>query len=211
MYKQSLLIFILLLTFSCEKALEYKHQEKADILPCTFENSELIKEALYEFEDYIIKNYPYRDLHNVFHGYTNYWHVGASDFPPKTDSLSAHAKNIMNTLIQKNILLKKANGKVVLNADTPVASCIADNINEEGLKTTFNALLDANSLRSELFIPAIGRRSDLFVKDKALSTYIALDLFYGKLANTDLTISDKERFDAYRANLDHSNHDGHNH
>ena len=206
-----LLLIIITLTASCKEKLEYKYSDKPDILPCSLNDGMLIKEALYSFENYIVANYPYRDLHNINLGYSNYWHTATSDTPPKTDSLNAHTKSILNSLLARKNLWITTNGKITLNPDSELITCIAKNIADKDLKTTFNALISAKTLRSEYFMPAINRRSELFVKDKALATYVALELFYGKLAKLDLTISDQERIEKNKSNSTHDNHDGHNH
>ena len=204
-------LLAIILSTSCSD-IDYKHADKPDFLNCDVADSKLIKEAVYDFETYLIENYKYRDLSGLEIAYSNYWTTVASNYPIKTDNLSEHTKAILAKLSEDESLWSTRNGKIVLNQSHPVVACIADNMVNADLKTTFNALLQANSLRSELFIPAMRRDTHLIAQDKVLATYIALELFYARLMDMDLSISDKDRAiklrEQQRQNL---NHDGHNH
>ncbi len=193
--RKSLIYSTLFLIMSCNTSIDYKYSNEKDVLVCPLDNKKLIKEAVYAFENYLQQNYFYKDLNDKEIVYSNYWSTIDSKMPPKTDKLDEHTKNILAKFSDIEDLFVNVNGKIVLNQKSDVVSCIASEIQDQDLKTTYNALLKSNALKAELFVPAIRRNTSMIANDKALATYVALEQFYAELLNLDLSLTDRERYE----------------
>ena len=181
-----LLVFIIFTSCKKEATLsEYKYADKL-YFNCDGVNSDLFREALYSFEEDITKQYARNGRQNLTQAYGQAITAGIYGRGKYNEMVSPHTKEIFE-LLKTQTNLWNTDGKIkTLNYNHDLVKCIAKNITNEDIKTTFNALLSTNSMSPKLFGEAMRRQSNLAIKDKYLATYIALDMFYAKLFNVDL-------------------------
>lgn len=168
---------------------EYAYADLPVVLTCPDFNSKLYHEALYSFENDILvfyskanKNTSQTQAYNRFVRDAVYGRRIKYE-----DMVSAHTLKVFETLKNENTLWDANNTKSHLNYNSPIVNCIANNIKDTALKTTFNSLVTTNSMSPKLFgAPLIGKYRTA-IKDKYLATYIALDLFYAKLFDVDFS------------------------
>ncbi len=195
-YLKTLSILLILTLFtSCKKEAklsEYKYADKL-YFECDGVNSDLLREAVYSFEDDITNYYARNGRQNLSQAYTQAVTAGISGRGKYIEIVSPHTKEIFE-LLKTNTDLWNTDGKIkTLNYNHSIVKCIGNNINNADLKTTFNALLSTNSMTPKLYGEAIRRQSNLAVKDKYLATYIALDMYYAKLFDVDLDAPKTEK------------------
>ncbi|MBC3757587.1 hypothetical protein H7U19_04180 [Hyunsoonleella sp. SJ7] len=190
--KLNLIVFLIVITFcSCEKKAkektlsDYKFAEKGIVLNCDGFDAKLLNEALFSFEEDIIAHYG-KDNPNVTRAYSQFVSYATRNRVKYSEVVSPHTVEIFEVLKTKSELWNPNSAKSKLNYDSPVFKCIVDNISDNNLKTTLNALLTTNSMSPKLFGPALQSKYSLAIRDKYLSAYMAFDLFYAKLFDVDL-------------------------
>ena len=189
-YLKPLSILLVLTIFTgCKKEAklsEYKYADKDFTVNCNGINPELLKEAVYAFEDDITNHFAKNSNKNLSQAYSRAVNLGIYGRGKYEDMVSPHTIEIFN-ILKTNIELWNVNGDTkTLNYDSEFVKCLADNLSDKDLKTTFNALLTTNSMSPQLFGGAIRTSARLAIKDKYLATYIALDMYYAKLFDLDL-------------------------
>ncbi|MFI1745601.1 hypothetical protein [Thalassobellus sediminis] len=167
---------------------EFKYSDKSIALTCTDVNSKLYNEALYSFENDILifysKNKPNPSLIQAYSQFIRNARYGRAKYE---EIISEHTSNIFKTLKQDNDLWDANNTKSHLNYNSKLIKCIAENLKDENLKTTFNALLSTNSMSPKLFASPLATKYRNVISDKHLASYVAFDLFYANLFNLDLS------------------------
>lgn len=167
---------------------EFKYSDKPVALTCTDVNSKLYNEALYSFEDDILafysKNKPNPSLIQAYSQFIRNASYGRVKYE---DIVSKHTSTLFEALKQDNNLWDANNTKSHLSYSSPLIKCIADNIKDKNLKTTFNALLSTNSMSPKLFAAPLSTKHRNVLSDKFLASYVAFDLFYANLFNIDFS------------------------
>ncbi len=188
-----LLVFIIFTSCKKEATLsEYKYADKL-YFNCDGVNSDLFREALYSFEEDITKQYARNGRQNLTQAYGQAITASIYGRGKYNEMVSPHTKKIFE-LLKTQTNLWNTDGKIkTLNYNHDLVKCIAKNITNEDIKTTFNALLSTNSMSPKLFGEAMRRQSNLAIKDKYLATYIALDMYYAKLFDVDLNAPKTEK------------------
>lgn len=185
-------LLLVLTLFNCKNESTFSEYAYADlpvVLTCHDFNSKLYHEALYSFENDILvfyskanKNASQTQAYNrfvrdaVYGGRIKY-----------EDMVSAHTLKVFETLKNENTLWDANNTKSHLNYNSSIVNCIANNIQDTALKTTFNSLVTTNSMSPKLFGAPLISKYRTVIKDKHLATYMALDLFYAKLFDVDFS------------------------
>jgi len=185
------LVLILAITFnfSCKKeaTVNYKYADQPDTVTCNSGYDDLLKEALYAFENAMTSKLD-PNGQNKLRAYRSFISNALTNRPGYLETIiTKHTKEVFDALKNKPGLF---NGNT-LNYDGEVTKCIGNNIKDPGLKTTFNALLKANSMSAKLFGAPL-RSSTAYSRDTNLATYIALDLFYARMHDIDFTKVDLE-------------------
>lgn len=179
------LVFVITLNFSCNKneatLSEFKYANQPETVTCKTGYDDILKEALYTFENDIINKYDPKGKNKV-RSYRTYISNALLDRQDLPNTISAHTKEVFDVLKSKPDLF---NGNT-LNYNSDIAKCIGTNMKDKGLQTTYNALLQTNSMSSKLFGAPL-RTSTAYTRDNYLATFIALDLFYAKLNGVDFT------------------------
>lgn len=185
----ALFLGITLLSCKNENTLtEFKYSEKPIALTCSDINSKLYNEALYSFEDDILTFYS-KDKPNfsLIQAYSQFIRNATYGNVKYEEIISEHTSNIFKALKQDNDLWDANNTKSHLNYNSKLIKCIAGNIKDENLKTTFNALISTNSMSPKLFGAPLNTKYRNVLSDKFLASYVAFDLFYANLFNIDFS------------------------
>jgi len=187
--KFTLLIATIFLLTSCvEDKFEFRYADKEDTIKCNIGsvNSELLKEALYSFEE-DLKQYLSKNTGNPAQGYNMLIAISSSGKGPEPANTSAHVRAVLEALKKEKDLWVNDNGIYHLNYDSDTVKCLGENIQDEALRTTFNALISTNSMDSKIFSSPLRTKIRDIQKDKFLATFMALDMFYAKLYNVDFS------------------------
>lgn len=186
-----LTILLVISLVSCKNegpSLEYKYADKPVTITCDNLDSKLYQEALYTFEDDILKFYgknnPKTSLIQAYSQFTRNANSGRIKYEA---IVSAHTVDVFKALKNENKLWDANNIKSHLDYNGPLLSCIANNITDVKLQTTLNALLSINRMSPKLFGPPLLAKYRTVLKDRYLATYIAFDLFYAKLFDIDFS------------------------
>lgn len=177
-----LLTIIALQFSSCkQQKLDYQYSDKEDLIACSSGDIELIKEAVYTFEDYISKHYTFMGT-SVAEGYQNYLKLLINNRPPASEFFSDHLKEVVNILKNEEDLWQINGSQIRLNYNNELVNCIIEHIQDKEIKTTITVLASSKTLTTEVLGPVLYTKKHLMAKeDKALATYVALDMFYTKL------------------------------
>ncbi|WP_345276955.1 hypothetical protein [Litoribaculum gwangyangense] len=190
--KITLIAFLLAFTFfGCKKEntfSDFKYTDKPDVLFCDATNNKLYKEALYSFEDDILKFYG-KDNPNptLILSYSQFIRNSIYTRIKYEDIISEHTLKIFEALKNEGDLWDANNTKSHLNYNSKIIDCISNNIQDQALKTTFNSLISTNFMEPKLFGSPLMTKYVNTLNDKYLATYVALDLFYAKLFDADLS------------------------
>ena len=190
--KITLITFLLAFTFfGCKKEntfSDYKYNDKPEVLVCNGLNSKLYQEALYSFEDDILKYYgKAKPNTSLVQAYSQLLRNSIYDRLKFEDVISEHTVKVFEALKNEDNLWDANNTKSHLNYSSNIIKCISSNMQDKSLKTTFDALITTNSLSPKLFGTPLMSKYRTALNDKYLATYIALDLYYSKLFDIDLS------------------------
>jgi len=193
MKKTILALAICMSFFSCKKdnssALStYKYADKKQTLSCSNIDTKLFSEAYYAFENAVLINAhntnrrPGRTV-NLDYAFRNFVARSQNNLRVQ-DYITEETANIFKVLKKQNIW----NGNH-LNYNADVVKCIEGSILNPQLKQTFKTLHEVNSLNPKLMAAAIygNLKARNKFKDKALMTYVALDMFYAKMHDVDFS------------------------
>jgi hypothetical protein len=183
-------MFILLSSFTllinCKDSLiEFKYSKKENLFECESANMDLIKEALYAFENYIIKNYDIDPPNTLFKAYAFYFEVESRNKMPALDLIDDHLIKVIEALKKEKKLWVSTNAGTTLNYNHPIMKCIQKGIKDPTINETFEALIKTNSFRSDIFLLLIEKRVKILIDDKSLAAYYALDHFYSNVINVN--------------------------
>ncbi len=222
--KSILKIVILSLTvvlFNCKKDgydLTFKYASNPVPYACENNNNSLYSEALYSFENDILKYYGINKrnknaLPNLNTAYKTFISNIVYNNIPYEKVISAHSIEVFKALKKDGDLWDAQSPNSHLNYSSNIISCIAKNIKNENLKTTFNSLLSVNNLSSKLFGPALRSSKISPLSDKHLASYIALEMYYSKLFDIDLTKIPSKQAEDTKTDADKNEdpHAGHDH
>ena len=188
----TLITFLLVFTlFNCNKQnpfSDYKYSDKPEAIICEGLNSKLYNEALYSFEDDILKFYQQKKSNiTLVQGYSQFIRAAIYSPPKFEEIVSKHTLDVFEALKNDTDLWDATNSKSHLNYNGKILNCIASNIKDTNLKTTFEALISTNSMSPKLFGTPLVTKYRNALNDKYLALYIALDLYYAKLFDIDFS------------------------
>ncbi|TXG39010.1 hypothetical protein [Seonamhaeicola maritimus] len=187
-----LIVFSLtIILFNCKNEtiqLEYKYADKPETIICNVSNTKLFQEALYSFEDDIFKYYKKNNFKStLINAYAQFTRNAINGRIKYDEIISEHSLIVFEALKKDNSLWDSENTKSHLNYNGPLIKCIANNIKDKNLNTTFNSLLSINDLSPKLFGPPLTTKYRNAMNDKYLASFIAFDLYYSKFFDMDLT------------------------
>ncbi len=188
--KPLIVLIVSFLLVSCKKEAslsEFKYSANEFQVTCEGINPELLKEAVYSFEDDITNYFAQKGTKNLSQAYSRAINLGIYGRAKYEEIASPHTIEIFEILKTDKDLWNLDGETKSLNYNSKFVKCLGDNLSDKDLKTTFNALLETNSMSAKLFGEPLKRGAYLAIKDKYLATYIALDMFYAKLFDVDFS------------------------
>ncbi len=213
----SIALSLLVLT-SCKDGattvkIDYKYASQPELITCKIEDQALIKEALYAFESDIREAYnkTNKNPERTFQGFvTRLLNKTFKANEVATKHSLKIAKALQQSKHYKNNLFE-INGVF--------ANCIFDNIKDNNLKTSLNALRKANSLRPNVVLSTFRNYSRNFTIDKNLTALLAFEYYYNQvmlLNEADVKTANKVDFNKVPSKQQVSKpvktgHEGHNH
>ena len=179
---------ISILSCKQEPTFDYKYADQPPVITCESNDSKLLNEAYYTFENAILtqaNNNNRRPNFNItVENALRSFIYRAKGNIRITDYVSKEAFDVFNALKNKDIW----DGKQLKN-NTTITECIGNNISNSTIKKSFNSLRSVESLSPTLVASAI--IDDRSIKDqyndKVLMTYVALDMYYAKFFDTDFS------------------------
>lgn len=162
---------------------DYKYTDTENVLNCTEVDTKLYNEALLSFEDDIVKAYNSRN-NDPRVAYTTFFRTHLGNRVNFQDVVSPHTMKVFEALKGQPDLWNSDNS---INYNAPIFKCLSSNFKNQSLATTFNALVQTNSMRLDLIGAPLQNEVKNASSDRYLSTYIALDMFYANLFKVDPT------------------------
>ncbi|MEM5566122.1 hypothetical protein WNY78_13455 [Psychroserpens sp. AS72] len=188
---------------------DYKFPSVQKLVDCEGLDNGLYQEAMQSFEEDLANFYtPGKPiLSRAYSLFVSQAIAGKADY---SKMVSAHSKKVLEALKQDKTLWTTNPDGSKVNFSHPIFKCIGENIKDEQLQKTFSALVETNSMSLRMFGDQLKRKTFGMKDDKYLATYVALELFYGKIYDKDLS-ANAESTGEMNSEEDHNNHDGHNH
>ncbi len=181
----STLTILLLISCNKEPKFEYKYDNNDDLFKCSSVDMELIKEAVYAFEEYLKEYYIFQGPKSVHNGLNNYWKISITNRLPAIEYINPHIIKLRDILKNETSLWITKNDKTILNFNHPIMDCISKNLIDSELKNLFDFLRNSNTFSSEVFLASLKWADKRIKDDKAFETYLVLDTFYARILNVD--------------------------
>lgn len=195
---------------------DYKYTDSENPLKCGEVDTKLYNEALLSFEDDILKSFNSRN-NDLRVAYSSFFRSLQGNRVEFQDVASPHSMKVFEAL-KSDPDLWNADNTINYNAD--VFACLSSNFKNQSLATTFNALVQTNSMRLDLIGAPLQKEIKNANTDRYLSAYIALDMYYSNLFKVDASkVSEKpDTKEAVQTspskpttNANEDPHAGHNH
>lgn len=189
---------------------DYKYPSVQKMLDCENLDTALFQEALQSFESDIVNFYtPDNPVYS--RAYSVFVAQGCSDKANYQKLVSDHSKKVFEALQQvDNLWIDNPNGRK-LNYQHPIFQCIGAKMKKDPIRKTYNALIETNSMTVRMFEGQLRRNTFDMKDDKYLATFVALELFYGKLTDVDFNAAVEDNSNAPNTTESHDSHDGHDH
>lgn len=163
---------------------DYKYaNETENVLKCDGIDTKLYHEALLSFEDDIVKAYNSRN-NDPRVAYTTFFRTHLGNRVNFQEVVSPHSMKVFEALKGQPDLWNSDNS---INYNAAIFECLSSNFKNQSLATTFNALVETNSMRLDLIGAPLQKEMKNASSDRYLSTYIALDMYYANLFKVDPT------------------------
>jgi len=179
--------------YSCKTkpSIEYKYQDKPQIIDCPGLDKDLLHEALYSFEEDIANHYNFKNYHpGTFlfyqHGHMSFIYfgcVGEADFKK---IVSPHTIEIFKELQKETSLWDLENSGSKLNYKHEFVTCLLSNFENQGIKSSIEALIETNTMSPKIMAHPLRRNISEANTNKYFAMYVALDAFYQQLFDVDL-------------------------
>ncbi len=187
--KKIVFVILLVIVASCNQKAEfdYKYANQEQVINCNDATNKLLNEALYSFENDLVNQYDSINKAKTA-SYGRFMYRGMNGTAAYEDIASDDTQKIIEALIAANILVKNKKPSH-LNYQHPAVNCIIENIKDDGIKTTIQALIEVNSMDPKLFdsrLRNFGRSAD---RDRYLALYISLDGYYQQVLKKNLSES----------------------
>jgi len=188
--KTQFIYFVICLTLvSCKDVqpeLTLKYSNKPTVINCNLNHSELFNEAIHTFEAILTEHYVNTNS-NLSNAYRLFLRESTNKTTDYNKISNEHSLAVFEALKNIEGLWIKKNNEISPNYNHQLYSCIGNNIQDKDLKTTYNALLTTNSMSMRMLKDVLITKSSRLNTDKYLATFVALELYYSKLSNVDLT------------------------
>lgn len=211
--KARLIYFVICLTLiNCKEPqpeITFEYSDQPVVINCDINNSELFNEAFYNFEHILIENYPNKNP-NLSSAYRQFLIESTNKAVNYNNISNQHSLDVFEALKNIEGLWITENNELSPNYKHEIFSCIGDNIKDKDIRDTYNALLSTNSMSIRMLKDVFISNSAKFNREKYLATFVALELYYSKLSNVDLSLKQETPSDL-KPNTATDPHAGHNH
>lgn len=183
-------LIIIVSFYSCGDQLEYKYQDNELSIDCKEIDINLMKEALYSFENdiasfYNNENYsPGARIYYQF-GYANFIYTGATGEANFKNIVSPHSLSILSELRKEPNLFIKKEGASNLNYDHEFTQCLINQIKNTEIKDKIKTLLSVNFLTPKNMAEFYRVNIEDTNTDKHFALFIALDTYYQYLIDLE--------------------------
>ncbi|MEZ4858159.1 MAG: hypothetical protein R2781_05050 [Flavobacteriaceae bacterium] len=183
-------IFLLL---GCEKPLQYKYQDKPQLVTCPGADKALMHEALYSFQEdigaYYNKFTDYKKGSTTYYieAYKQFVYVGFIGEANYKEIVTPHTLQVLKKLKENKTLWTLEKNKSKLNYSHEYVSCLFENISDEDMRTRLKSLLEVNYLSPEIVAEPMRVEVLKIVGDEHLAMYMMLDAYYQYLMDIDFS------------------------
>ena len=209
---RSIYFVICLILLNCKEEqpeLIYKYADKPLLVDCNLDDSKLFSEAIYSFEDILRDNYTNKNP-NLTNAYRTFLKESTTNTANYNTISNEHTLAVFEALKNIEGLWIVRDNVLFPNYNHNIYSCIGQNIQDDDLKTTYNALLTTNSMSMRMLKDVLIAKSSRLNTDKYFATFVALELYYSKLSDVDLSKKQPEPKESKQSN-EKDPHAGHNH
>ena len=196
MKKVFVLLVLVIFIAGCGESITYKYQNNELNMAYQGEDTNLLKEALYSFENDIAVYYENEEYSlgpsvNVEYGYASFIYPSASGTADFKKIASPHTTKIVELLKKEESLWNKNGKDSKLNYNHELVKCLINNIQNAEIKERIETLLDANyfspTIMTEFYRVNIGDA----LTDKNFALFIALETYYQNLLEIDFSSETK--------------------
>lgn len=188
--KTRLIYFVICLTLvNCKNSkpeLIFKYSDKPIAINCSETDSKLFNEALHHFEESITEKYQNKNS-NLNLSYRTFIRESATNRIDYNTISDQHSLDVFEALKNIDGLWIQNKDNISINYNHEIFKCISNNIIDKDIKTTYNALLSTKSMNFRMLKDLLITKSNRLNTDKYLATHVALELYYSKLSNVDLS------------------------
>ena len=176
---------------SCKEPLEYKFQDKPQLVDCPGASKALMHEALYSFQEdigaYYNKHSDYRKGTTNYYveAYMQFVYFGFSGEAKFDEIVSPHSLKILKKLREIDGLWTTGSTKSNLNYHHEFVNCLFENVADEGMRERLLSLRQVDYLSPDMIAEPMRVEVLKVVGDSHLAMYMMLDAYYQYLINYD--------------------------
>ncbi len=193
MRKSSFLVILLLalVTLGCEEKLEFKYQDKPQLVECPGVDKALIHEALYSFQEDIgvfynkFTDHRYGTSTYYVEAYRQFVYFGFSGEANFAEIVSEHSLKVLKELKKIDGLWTSGNEDTNLNYDHEFVKCLFNNVEDEDMRQRLHSLIEVNYLSPQMVAEPMRVEVLKIIGDEHLAMYMMLDAYYQYLINFD--------------------------
>ncbi|MEM6514650.1 MAG: hypothetical protein AAF688_00565 [Bacteroidota bacterium] len=190
------LIALALILFNCQTEkkpqLAYKYVTgESSSMTCESVDMKLFEEALLSFENDINQHYT-PDQKTPSRAYSQYMRGNIRNNVKFKEIVSQHSIDIYNALKAEKDLWLVSENQTDLNFQHPLFKCIGENISNDDMRRTYNALLSTNSMSMRMIGNELQRKAFTMNKDKYAAVFSALITYYNNFHKLDFSNSEDE-------------------
>ncbi len=191
MKKYLILILIITLMNSCKEPIQYKYQDDVRVVQCEGADNDLMHEAyysfLYDIYEYYKKNEVKPEFVNTYYSLAQYIYRGAMGEVDYLVFASPHTLDLLEELKKDEDLWNLDSKKSNLNYNNEFVNCLIENIKNEEIKVTINALRESNALSPMILAETYRINIKDTQTDKYFEMFLAFDTYYQYLMEVDMS------------------------
>ncbi len=159
---------------------DYKYTNEEQVIVCDSIDTALYNEALYTFEADILKFYK-RENSDIRGAYSMFLKGVSNKQINYKDVVTVHTMKVLEALKSKPELWNESQ----LNYKAPIFNCLTENFKAKGIVPTINALIQTNSVRTDILSPPLQKYIRSAATDHYLATFIAFHMYYAEIVHID--------------------------
>ncbi len=184
--KNFVLPLLLLIVSSCKDSsvdIPLNYTDEPQVILCQDALDPLLNEALYHFENMILKAYDPESM-VLASAYGRFIYTGFSGTADYKRLIDQHSLEIRDALRDENIL--STDGvKSNLNYNHPAMTCLLDAMGDQDLSQTIRSLVETNTMDPKLFNSRMRNFGRQASNDRYTAIYVALDAYYQNLTMSE--------------------------